>query len=152
MKNEKYREALFIVTYRRAKNIFGKEKIKYLVLRRHLHWVGWEFPKGGVEGNEIDLEVVGRELLEETGQSGFNIQKYRHSGRYKYKEKLEDRKEYVGQTYTLFSAEIKNHKIEIDKKEHSSYKWVSFKKAEKLLTWKNQKKGLEIVNKNLVGR
>ena len=39
-----YRKALFIVAYRMINN-----NIKYLILKRKLHWKGWEFPKGGVE-------------------------------------------------------------------------------------------------------
>ena len=152
MRSGKYRKAVFIVAYKKTKNLFGKEKIKYLVLKRHLHWKGWEFPKGGAENGEKDLEIIQRELFEEIGQRGFNIKSYNYSGRYKYKERLEDRKGFIGQTFKLFSAEVKDKKIKIDKREHTTYKWMSFKKAMKILTWKNQQKALEIVNKNLFGK
>lgn len=149
MRQEKYRKGVFIVVYRKTKNLLGKQKTKYLVLKRHLHWTGWEFPKGGLETKESEKKAVERELFEETGQKGFDFKKYRYNGKYKYQEKLPDRKQFIGQTYILYSAEIKEKKIVFDKREHSKYKWVSFEKAQKLLTWKNQKKGLEIVNKSL---
>ena len=43
----KYRQGIFIVTYAKI----GK-RIEYLILKRKLHWSGWEFPKGGMETRE----------------------------------------------------------------------------------------------------
>lgn len=60
---------------------------------------------------------------------------------------LPDRPGIKGQTFSLYAVEIKKEKIRLDKLEHSDYKWVSFKKAIKMLKWSNQKKSLEIVNK-----
>ena len=139
-----YRKAVFIVTY-----LKDNDKILYLILKRKLHWRGWEFPKGGIENREHLSSTIKREIREETGQKAFNIKKYNISGKYKYKKIYPDRKEIIGQTFSLFSAELKNKKIRIDKKEHSAYKFASFKKALSLLTWKNQKKCLKIVNKYL---
>ena len=42
---EKYRPGIFIVTYRKNKGV-----IEYIILKRKMHWSGWEFPKGGLEG------------------------------------------------------------------------------------------------------
>jgi hypothetical protein len=50
MVKEKYRKAVFIVVYRRTKNIFNKQN-KLLILKRKLHWAGWEFPKE-IDGGE----------------------------------------------------------------------------------------------------
>lgn len=155
-----FRKAVFIVTYRKTKNIFGKTKIKYLLLKRKLHWKGWEFPKGGIKNKDFKrklkpketfgvLGAVKREVKEETGQFPFSIKKYNFSGKYKYDKIYPGRKGIIGQTYKLFSAEIKNKKIKLDKLEHSSYRWLDFNKAIKLLTHKNQKKSLKIANKNL---
>jgi len=140
----KYRRGVFIVVYR--KNIF---KRKYLILKRKLHWKGWEFPKGGIRTKEKILYSIKREIKEETGSTPFNVKNHKIKGKYKYKKNLKDRKGIIGQTYQLYSAEIKNKKIKLDKKEHSSYKWVSFKKALKLLTYPNQKKSLKIVERDL---
>ncbi len=133
----KYRKGLFIILYS------GKE---YLILKRKLHWKGWEFAKGGVEKEEKIKDALIREIKEETGQKPLNIKKFDISGKYKYKKELSDREGVIGQTYTLYAAEIKKSRIKIDKKEHSIYKWVEYKTALKKLTWSNQRKCLRIVN------
>jgi ADP-ribose pyrophosphatase YjhB (NUDIX family) len=73
MVKQKYRLAVFIVVYRRTKNFFGNKKIKYLLLKRKKHWVGWEFPKGGVDKGESPRETAIRETKEECGQEGFDF-------------------------------------------------------------------------------
>jgi len=142
---KRYRRAVFIVTYRKEKN-----KILYLLLKRKLHWKGWEFPKGGVEPNEQLKTTAKREAQEETGQDPIKIKSYNFKGNYPYKPLLKDRPEYTGQTYQLFSAEIKNKKVKLDPKEHSTYKWLDFNNAFKTLTWPNQKVSLNIVNKSII--
>ena len=69
-KKKGYRNAVFIVTYRREKS-----KIFYLLLKRKLHWEGWEFPKGAIEGKEPVFLTIKRELKEETGQEPAVIKK-----------------------------------------------------------------------------
>ena len=140
----KFRKGVFIVTYRKEKG-----KILYLILRRKLHWNGWEFPKGGAENNESLRQVAIRELAEETGQESDKIKSYPINGKYKYDKEYEDRKGFIGQTYQLFSAEIKNKPIKLDKKEHSAYKWFDFDKAFSLLTFPDKKVCLNYVNKYL---
>ena len=140
-----FRKAVFIVTYYRT----DKEHTLYLLLKRKLHWVGWEFPKGGVNNSENLIKAVKRELKEETGQTALNIKNHYFSGKYKYPRVYPDRKGIIGQTYKLFSAEVKSKKIILDKKEHTAYKWLSFEKAIKRLTYDNQKKCLRIVDKSL---
>ncbi len=140
----KYRKAVFVIVYRIEKN-----NIKYLLLKRKLHWKGWEFPKGGIKDKESLLKTVKREIKEETSQDTFNIKDYKLSGKYKYNKIYPDRPGIIGQTYKLFSAEIKNKKVKISKKEHSSYVWKDYKNTLKLLTWSNQRKCLKYVNKRL---
>ena len=137
----KFRKIVFIVTYAKF-----KDKIYYLILKRKLHWKGWEFPKGGIDFPESKKSAVKREILDETGGKTLKIKKFNFSGKYKYKKKLTERPHIIGQTYKLFSAEIKNKKVKIDKLEHSAYKWVKFTKAVKILTYPNQRKCMRIVN------
>lgn len=137
----KYRKAVFIVAYAKQKN-----KIYYLILKRKLHWKGWEFPKGGLKPSESKEKAVKREIKEETGLKVLKIKRFNVSGKYRYKEKYDDRKGIIGQTFSLYAAEIKKGKIKLDKIEHSSYKWVKFEKAMKKLTWANQKRCLKIVD------
>ena len=137
----KYRKAVFIVAYSKT-----KDKVEYLLLKRKLHWKGWEFPKGKIESGESKIETAKRELKEETGLESVKIKKFNFSGNYKYKKILADRLDFSGQTFSLYAAEVKKGKVSLDKKEHSGHKWFDFKKAEKTLTWPNQKKSLKIVN------
>ena len=141
MKRGKYRKAVFIVTY----SLIGN-KIYYLILKRKLHWKGWEFPKGGVNFLETKKHAVKRELKEETGLKPLKIKKFNIHGKYKYNKEFRDRPGIKGQNYTLFAVETKKEKIKLDKLEHSNYKWLNFKEAMKKLTWKNQKKCLKVVD------
>ena len=136
-----YRKSVFIVVYRIENN-----KPSYLLLKRHKHWKGWEFPKGGYEKKENSLDVVKREVYEETNNKPQNIIKHPFSGRYEYQKCLKDRPNIVGQTFSLYSAEIKSKKIEFDEWEHLDFCWCSLKEAIKLLKWENQKEGIMIVN------
>ena len=139
----KYRKGVFLVVY-----FLKNRKPKYLILKRKLHWKGWEFPKGGFEKGEDILKVVKRELKEETGLDALKIKKFAFSGKYKYDKKYEDRKGLLGQTFeALYAVEVKKAKVSIDKREHSVFSWKSFGRAFKKLTWENQKKCLGIVEK-----
>jgi 8-oxo-dGTP pyrophosphatase MutT (NUDIX family) len=147
LKKEKYRSAVFIVVYKKHKN-----KVEYLILQRKLHWDGWEIPKGGIEKGETAIQAVYRELKEEVGLPAIKIQSYNYSGRYNYDKKTrkdKQRKDYLGQSFTLYSAQIKSGKIKIDKREHKSYEWQSYEKAREKLSWVNQKNSLKIVNDSL---
>lgn len=143
----RYRKAVFIVVYRKARPRFCKShNILYLVLKRKLHWRGYEFPKGAIEKNENLLGVMKRELFEETGQRALKIKRFNLHGKYKYHRILEDRPGYIGQTWKLFAAEVKSSRIKIDKKEHSGYKWLNFRDAVKKIKFNDQKKCLNAVN------
>jgi 8-oxo-dGTP pyrophosphatase MutT (NUDIX family) len=139
----KYRRGVFCVIYA----VGSREKIKYLILKRKLHWEGWEFPKGGIKKDEKILDAVKREIKEETGLEPIKIKKFDVSGGYKYEKTLPGRDGIIGQTYILYAVMVKKGKIKMDKFEHSKYKWENFKTAMKKLTWPNQKKCLKVVNK-----
>ena len=103
---KKYRKAVFIVTYAKSEN-----KIFYLLLKRKLHWVGWEFPKGGVEEKENPFEAVKRETKEETGLKPLKIKKFNVHGKYEYRRKIPDRNGIIGQSYSLYAIEVEKKKI-----------------------------------------
>ena len=142
---KKYRLGVFIVVYSIRKN-----KLEYLILKRKLHWSGWEFPKGGKKSSESYKKSVRREILEETGKKPLMIINLNVKGKYKYTKKLKDRPGIVGQTYRLYAVEIKKTRIKIDKIEHSDYRWVDFKIAMKKLSWEDQRKCLKVVNSYLI--
>lgn len=137
---QNYRKSVFVVVYRKTGG-----GILYLVLKRKLHWMGWEFPKGGIESKEKIEGAIKRELKEETGQIPLKIQNHNFSGKYKYDKAISGRKA-IGQIFVLYSAEIENEKIILDKREHSNYLWMPYFEAHKKLTYRNQKKCLKIVN------
>ena len=142
-KLNKYRRAVFIVVYSTGK----KGKIEYLILKRKHHWKGWEFPKGGMNPNEKMESAAKREVKEETGLVPRKIKKFSFSGKYLYKKKFSDRTGIIGQTFSLYAAEVRKGKVQIDKKEHSEYKWLRFEQAVKKVRFINQKKSLRIVEK-----
>ncbi len=144
LKKGKFRKAVFGVTY----SIDSQGKIEYILLKRKKHWKGWEFPKGKIEKFETKKEAAKREISEETGRKVLKLKKFKEKGAYLYHKKLWDRPDKIGQTYHLFAAQVEkgNGKLKLDPIEHNGYKWVSFKEAEKMLTWKNQKKCLKIVD------
>jgi bis(5'-nucleosidyl)-tetraphosphatase len=145
---KKFRNAIFAVAYSKNKN----GEIEYLLLKRKLHWIGWEFPKGGIELFETKKHAVIREVKEETGLEVTSIKKFHLSGKYRYKKEYEDRKGFLGQKFSLYAVEVKKGKIAIDKKEHSDFEWTSFEKAIKKLTWESQKRCLRIADKWIKSR
>jgi 8-oxo-dGTP pyrophosphatase MutT (NUDIX family) len=144
MKRGKYRKSVFIVTYAKEDN-----EIFYLILKRKLHWKGWEFPKGGIKSLETKKRAIKREIKEETGLKPLNIRRFNFSGKFKYEKELKDRPGIVGQSFSLYSCEILKKKIKFDKREHTDYKWVDFKEVMKKLRWPNQRKSLKMVNERL---
>lgn len=142
MKN-KLRKAVFLVIYS-----IEKGKPNYLFLKRKLHWIGWEFVKGGIERFETKKRAAKREGKEETGLEIFNIKKHNYQGTYIYPKIFRDRIGYYGQTFTLFSAETKpgKKKITLDPQEHSTYKWMTYSEAMKKMIHKEKKQSLKIVN------
>ena len=140
-----FRPAVFVPIY-----YFDKDKKPiYLLLKRKLHWKGWEFPKGKIEQGEDKAKTARREAWEESGLKVIKLKKYNVSGKYLYEKPLKDRPQYKGQTYSLFSGEVKQGKIKLEAKEHSGYIWLPFEKAIKKLTHNTQKKCLKIVNNSI---
>lgn len=140
----KYRKAIFFVVY-----FLSDKKIEYLLLKRKLHWKGWEFPKGGKENKETDKQTIIRELKEETGLSSEEIISFDKSGKYEYDDKTRVERKFLGQEYKLFAVKVNSKDVRIDENEHSDFRWFVFDKAVDKITWKNQKQCLKIVDKKL---
>jgi 8-oxo-dGTP pyrophosphatase MutT (NUDIX family) len=141
MEKMKFRKAVFIVVYSKHNS-----RTRYLILKRKLHWKGWEFPKGGVKLAETKRMAVRRETKEETGLKILGIKKFNFAGKYKYDKKYSDRRRFIGQTFYLYAVETRGKDARLDKLEHSDFKWMDFNEAMKRLTWEDQRKSLNIVN------
>ncbi|MBI5148557.1 NUDIX domain-containing protein [Candidatus Pacearchaeota archaeon] len=138
-----YREGIFCVTYAKEGN-----KTKFLLLHRKLHWVGWEFPKGGIKKSDKNRKkTVAREIKEESGQKPLKFLKLGFGGKYDYKKNEQKKLGFKGQTFSSFLVKIKKGKIRLDKREHDGCMWGDYKNALKLLTWPNQKRILRIASK-----
>ncbi len=150
MKRGKWRRAVFIVLYTMERGKNGE--ISYLLLKRKLHWKGWEFPKGKIEPGESKAQAASREAHEESGLKIKKLKRINISGKYRYPKVLADRPGVIGQTYQLFAGEVKadKKKVKLDKREHSGFKWQGFQKAMKMLKWPNQKRCLKITNNLLM--
>jgi 8-oxo-dGTP pyrophosphatase MutT (NUDIX family) len=120
---------------------------EYIIQKRHLHWKGWEFPKAGIKSTESKKEAARREIKEETGLEIIRVTSHKYKGEFMYDKEFPDRPGIIGQTYFLYSVEVKKGKIKFDKREHTSARWVNFETAIKMLTHQNQKDSLKIVNK-----
>lgn len=142
--NKNYRKTVFIVVYKveRGKKI-------YFILKRRLHWRGYEFPKGGIEERETEEQAVRREVKEETGLVIEKITNHNLKGKYEYTKNLSDRKDIQGQTYSLYSACVLGGAVSIDHHEHSSYRWLEYTDALKILSYSDQKECLKLVNSGL---
>jgi 8-oxo-dGTP pyrophosphatase MutT (NUDIX family) len=138
----KYRKYVAAIVIFKAKK--DKEP-QLLILRRKQNWRGWEYVKGGLLPNESLLEALKREIREETGQRKFKIiKKLPIVIKYKWKKEfLKDKKLWKGAIQSVFLVQIFSNKIKIDKEEHSGYKFVSPKKALKLLTFREPKRALK---------
>jgi len=147
IKINKYRPAIFIVVYHMNKHL---KQLIYLILKRKKHWKGWEFPKGGVEKGESEIKTLKREIKEECGLNIIKIKRYGIGGKYKYPKNFKERPGFIGQTYSLYSVQVKEGKVKIDKREHSDFKWLDFNSAKKIITYNNQRKCLRIVHDSLL--
>jgi 8-oxo-dGTP pyrophosphatase MutT (NUDIX family) len=138
---KKFRKGIFMVAYS-----LESGKPEYIIQNRKLHWKGWEFPKAGLEKRESKKGAARREIKEETGLEIIRVTSHKYKGKFLYPKELPDRPGMIGQTYYLYSVEVKKGKIKIDKREHTSARWVDYKTAIKMITYQNQKDCLKIVN------
>lgn len=95
----------------------------------------WEFPKGHMEGIELEeLKTMDREVKEETGIKNYEfVEGFRHVMRYTYnKEGV-----IIHKTVTMFLIRT-DDPVEINI-EHKEFKWVSYEEALKMLKHEGQK-------------
>ena len=115
---------------------------KYIILKRKLHWNGWEFVKGNIDGQGYRKALL-REIREEVGLRKVKIICqlppeiiYRHEN-------------IRGHTTTMqkaFLVEYLGGNIKVSF-EHSTFRWVDRKTAQKFLTHATHKTFLAAADK-----
>lgn len=118
-------------------------KREYLVLKSRT--TDWEFPKGGIEGDEELQQTAIRELEEETGISGVElIDGFRED----YSYVFEAGGERIHKTVHLFIGHTHEASAEISR-EHNDYQWRTYEQAYNTLTHDSTKSILDKVHKFL---
>ena len=131
------------------KNLDGK--IEYLLLKHNARY--WNFPKGGVEPGEKEIDTARREVMEETGLDNFRIipgfktgEKYYYKG-HKDHPRVEERNKMVSKEVVFYLIESKNKEVKISH-EHEDFAWLDYSQAVALFGKnRNKKKGLGILKK-----
>jgi len=124
-------------------------KTKFLILHRIKNWRGWEFLKGGLEGNESELQCLKREINEETGARKYKIFKTGYRIKYKWpKSYIKDRKKFKGADGKLYLVQLFSKNIKVDRGEHDKFKWVNGKDILTYLTYIEKRNAVKYVFKN----
>ncbi|MCX6721494.1 MAG: NUDIX domain-containing protein, partial [Candidatus Staskawiczbacteria bacterium] len=126
-------------------------KIEYLLLKHNARY--WNFPKGGIEKGEREIDAARRETIEETGLNNFKIipgfktgEKYYYRG-HKDHPKIEERNKVITKEVVFYLIEAKNKNVKISN-EHEDFAWLDYTQAVGLFTKnRNRKKGLAILKK-----
>ena len=124
-----------IVCYNNKKNDW-----EFLLLRRSMNTIYpgiWQGVTGKIENSETPYQTALRELEEETGLKAyklFTVDKV---------NMFYDAKKDTMNLVPVFGAIVKSNDI-ILSKEHTEYKWCDLNETIKLITWDQQKKGVQI--------
>ncbi len=132
---KKLRRGVLGVIYR-IKN----DRHEFLLLRRMLHWKGWEFPKGGVKEGESEENALKREIEEETGLRTMIVSMVPHGVSYSYPEDFES--EFAGAHQDVYLVKCLDGDVRLSY-EHDGFIWCDYEEAMQLLTHEGQKEALE---------
>ena len=118
---------------------------EFLLLKRNKATIYpeiWQGVTGKIENSELPYKTALRELMEETGLNAKKIWTIDKVNTF-YDAKID-----VMNLIPVFGVAV-NSKNVIISKEHSEYKWSNINETIKLITWEEQKKGVEIFYKML---
>lgn len=119
------RESAGLVPFRRTKN--GPE----FLLLFNLFLEQWQFPRGGLQGNEIETKCAVREFVEETGMGIVRL--YRDCRTIlQYTSSIRGYE--IERTIVYFLAEIKPSEIHLGNENHCEARWLPYRDAWELLT------------------
>jgi len=123
----------------------GREKEYLLLLYEAGHW---DFPKGGIEKGETEVETAIREVIEETGLTDIKIiNGFKWEIHYNYRKN----KNLVHKTVVFYLAESKSKDVKLSY-EHKDYIWLPYEEAYNKLTFKTAKETLKEAHKFLTER
>ena len=104
----------------------GKE---YLIVKKPRKEHAWQFPQGGVDEGETQIQAAEREVREECGADlQFKFINKEPVGEYKYLFPADFKRHepgIVGARVSFFQAKYEGGEVEVDEKEIVEYKWTT---------------------------
>ncbi|MCS7095111.1 MAG: NUDIX domain-containing protein [Thaumarchaeota archaeon] len=102
----------------------------------------WDFPKGGIEEGETEVDAVVREVYEETGIKELQlINGFRQMISYSYKSQQGE----VKKSVVFYLAKTETFDVKLSH-EHKGYAWLKFEDAVDQLTYNTAKSVLRGAN------
>lgn len=107
-----------------------QDRDRYLIVKKTRKHHAWQFPQGGVEGDELLLQAAKRELHEECGDIKVEFSD-QPIGEYKYlfpSDFSRHDENIRGAHVTFFKAQFLSGEVVLDPEELEDFKWVTEKK------------------------
>jgi 8-oxo-dGTP pyrophosphatase MutT (NUDIX family) len=105
----------------------------------------WDFPKGGIEEGESELDAVIREVREETGITDLKlIEGFRQTISYQFKSTEGE----INKTVVFYLGNTSTFKVTLSH-EHRAYAWLKFEDALEQLTFDTARSVLKVAHRFL---
>jgi len=105
----------------------------------------WDFPKGGIEEGESELDAVIREVREETGIADLKlIEGFRQTISYQFKSTEGE----INKTVVFYLGNTSTFKVTLSH-EHRAYAWLKFEDALEQLTFDTARSVLKVAHRFL---
>jgi 8-oxo-dGTP pyrophosphatase MutT (NUDIX family) len=105
----------------------------------------WDFPKGGIEEGESELDAVIREVREETGITDLKlVEGFRQTISYQFKSSEGE----INKTVVFYLGSTSTFKVTLSH-EHRAYAWLKLEDALEHLTFDTARSVLKVAHKFL---